>query len=377
MSTTFSKFTEAEITGERKNFETTIFPSTVKAGETVPIRLPQLRSDMCLVPNSVNVAFDFKVTGTKSVCVNNLSKALVKGGKDIYDNKDESTFSVFKDLWLTKDERLERRGSGIMTESMRKKISGDDSYISSLTTDGLYAIFGSTCTFKLGQVLENRGLFIPCALRDEFQFDITLASNEDVLVPQPTKKGEPVNDIGTYHLQNLRLEYEVIENKSIADDIIDLYGGYNAIAYEDVMLYKRETWNASDTIRNLHINPTRQSLKAVVCLWKQDTATTENYEYPNIERVKITSDGIPGAIYNHGISKGKPFFEAKRLFGRNGVTETSFFLGSQFAMIIDLRTTAEKDLFENGKEMSKKQESQISIEITKKPTENNLTCYVY
>lgn len=128
------KLLEAEITGTRKNYEITIFPSTVKAGELLSIRLPQLRKDVCLIPNSVNVAFEFKVKGTKATCVNNLSKALVKGfsvkygNKPIYDNSNGNTYSLFRDLWQTTDERQRKRASGIMTETMRKKISGDDTY---------------------------------------------------------------------------------------------------------------------------------------------------------------------------------------------------------------------------------------------------------
>lgn len=117
-----NKFSEAEITGIRKNYEITIFPSTVKAGELLSVRLPQLRKDVCLIPDSVNVAFEFKVTGTKATCVNNLTRALVKGftikygNKDIYNNSNENTYTLFKDLWQTNDERQRKRGSGIMTE---------------------------------------------------------------------------------------------------------------------------------------------------------------------------------------------------------------------------------------------------------------------
>ena len=98
------KFLEAEITGERKNYAITIHPSTVKSGELLTVRLPPLRKDVCLIPNSVNVAFDFKVTGTKATCVNNLSKALVKkfsvkyGNVEIYDNTNENTFALFRDF---------------------------------------------------------------------------------------------------------------------------------------------------------------------------------------------------------------------------------------------------------------------------------------
>ena len=99
------KLLEAEITGDRKNYEVTIFLSTVKAGELLTVRLRQLRKDVCLIPNSVSVAFQFKVTGTKTTCVNNLAKALVKGfsvkygNKDLYNNTNENTFSLFRDLW--------------------------------------------------------------------------------------------------------------------------------------------------------------------------------------------------------------------------------------------------------------------------------------
>ena len=329
-----NKLLEAEITGDRKNYEVTIFPSTVKAGELLTVRLPQLRKDVCLIPNSVNVAFEFKVTGTKTTCVNNLAKALVKGfsvkygNKDLYSNTNENTFSLFKDLWQTSDERQRKRASGIMTESMRNKISGDDTYQTSTAVDGLHKIFGSTIRIQLGQILENCGLFAPCAVR-EFEFEMRLASNDEILVPRG-KDGV----IGSYQLTDLRLEYEVIENKTLADEIVGLYDGYHALSFEDVMSYRTETWQASDTIRNIHVNPSRRSLKAIVCLFRTDNESTENFEYPNIERVRITADGVPGAIYNHGIPNDKLFLEAKK-------------------------------------------ESQISIEIKKKPTESNVTCHVF
>ena len=99
----------------------------------------------------------------------------------------------------------------------------------------------------------------------------------------------------------------MIENKALADEIVELYSGYHALTFEDVMSYRTETWQASDSIRNIHVNPSRQSLRAIVCLFRTDSENTENFEYPNIERVKFTADGVPGAIYNHGIPKDKLF----------------------------------------------------------------------
>lgn len=360
-----NKLSEAEITGDRKNYEVTLFPSTVKAGELLAVRLPQLRKDVCLIPSSVNIAFEFKVNGTKSICVNNLAKALVKsfavkyGNKDLYNNTNENTFSIFRDLWQSTEER--QRASGIMTEYMRKKLSGDDSYVTSTAIDGLFKVFGNTIRIQLGQILKNCGLFAPCAVREEFEFEMRIASNDEILIAQPSKKGEAANTIGSFQLDDLRLEHEVVENKSLADQVIELYSGYHALAFEDVMAYRTETWAAGDTIKNLHINPIRLSLKAVLCLFKIDRESTENFEYPKIER----------------IPKDKLFQEARRLFGDKGVTESTFYLGSQFGLVIDLRTTNEKDVYGNGKEMSKKKENKICIEIKKRPTESDMTCHIF
>ena len=299
MACCIQKYSEASVTGERKNYETDIFPSTVKAGQTFSVRIPPLRTDVCVIPKSLNVVFNFKVTGTKATCVNNLSRALVKkfvikyGGKELYENIDESTYTLFRDLWMTSDERQRQRSSGIMPEVMRKKISNNDTYEANAAVDGLHKIFGNTFHIQLGQILENCGLFAPCALREELEFEMRLASNNEILV----------GDGGSYELTNLRLQYEIIENQHLVDQVVDLYDGEHAVIFEDVMFYQQETWSANSTLKNIHINPERQSLRAIVCLFKTDAVNNENFEYPNIEQVQITSDGMVGALYNQGLPK--------------------------------------------------------------------------
>ena len=101
-----------------------------------------------------------------------------------------------------------------------------------------------------------------------------------------------------------------------------------------------------------------------MCLFRRDNESTENFEYPNIECVRFTADGVLGFVYNHRIPKDKLFLEAKRLFGKTiSVTESTFYLGSQFGLVI---------VFER-QNLSNKKEGQVSIEIKKKPTESNVT----
>ena len=114
-----------------------------------------------------------------------------------------------------------------MTESMRKKISGDETYQTSPANEGLFKIFGNT-------IRSNCGLFEPCAVREEFE--MRLAANDEILIPRG-KDGV----VGTYQLEDLRLEYEVIEKKTLVDEIVELYSGYHALTFKDVMSYRTET----------------------------------------------------------------------------------------------------------------------------------------
>ena len=224
MSCCIKKYSEASITGERKNCEITIFPSTVKAGERLTVRIPPLRNDVYVVPESLNVVFNFKVTGTKATCVNNLSKALVKKFCIKYGRKH------VRDLWQTDDERQRQRVSGTMREVMRKKISNNDTYVANATVDGLHKIFGNTFHIQLGQILDNCDLFAPCALLEEFEFELGLASNEEILV----------GDGGSYELTGLRLQYEIIENQHLVDQVVNMYDHEHTIMFEDVMFFQQE-----------------------------------------------------------------------------------------------------------------------------------------
>jgi hypothetical protein len=66
---------------------------------------------------------------------------------------------------------------------------------------------------------------------------------------------------------------------------------------------------------NETINVPRKSIKAIVMLFTNKTKTSsEEYVYPNIDKVKITIKGVPNSVYSQGIPKTRLFEEAKRVF---------------------------------------------------------------
>ena len=97
-------------------------------------------------------------------------------------------------------------------------------------------------------------------------------------------------------------------------------------------------------------------MKAIVMLFTYKTKTdSEEYVYLNIEKIRVTVEGVPNAIYSQDIPKTRLYEEARRLFGHNeGVVQNSnqtligFFKDKKFALVIDLRTVSDVSTYGNG-----------------------------
>ena len=106
LSPGFRRAQKSTITGNRTRHVITFNPNKAKPDETFYVEIPRLSSNLCLVPDSIYLRFDFKNANTKSWFKNNLGKLLQKemrvriSGMIIYENTGESIFNVYKDLWL-------------------------------------------------------------------------------------------------------------------------------------------------------------------------------------------------------------------------------------------------------------------------------------
>jgi hypothetical protein len=121
-------------------------------------------------------------------------------------------------------------------------------------------------------------------------------------------------------------------------------------------------------------------MKAIVILFTHKPRTdSEEYVYPNIEKVRVTGEGVPNAVYSQGIPKTRLYEEARRLFGTEEIshqTLTGFFNDKKFALVIDLRTVNDANTYGNGAIIQNTQ-SGILFEITKKATTVNVVCYMF
>ena len=126
---------------------------------------------------------------------------------------------------------------GIASENLRKLISKDDSGATSGDTTKvseklMFDIYGTKQKICLDRIISDHGLYAPFQMNNNLRYIITLPQSSEILVAQTGQT------TGTYSLENVELEYETIENESIARSVSSLYGSGRSLSYEHVTLMK-------------------------------------------------------------------------------------------------------------------------------------------
>ena len=192
-----------------------------------------------MVPDSLNLQFDFKNANAKSWFLNNFSKLLCErlvvklAGEVVYDNTGENLLAVYKDLWRTSSEKDDMIEYGIAGENFRKLISKDDTgattgNTSKVSDELMFSVHGTKQRIKLGKILEDHGLYAPHDMTNNLQYIITLPKAADIMVAQSGQS------VGGFTLENLELEYETMENQDLVSDVISGYEAGRSLSYEQL-----------------------------------------------------------------------------------------------------------------------------------------------
>ena len=132
LSAGFRRMQESSIKGNRTRHVITFNPNKAEPEESIYADIPKLNSELCLVPDSFYLLFNFKSKNTKSWFKNNLGKLLQKNltikvsGQIIYENTGESVYRVYQDLRLKDSVRNDMIETGIGSLAVGNKISKDD-----------------------------------------------------------------------------------------------------------------------------------------------------------------------------------------------------------------------------------------------------------
>ena len=218
-------------------------------------------------------------------------------GTTIQDTNGYDIYEIFKDLFLSTDEREEMILEGTQSTNLNKVRSGaGDKPTSGVDMEiKLEAIYKNKYKINLDhQILTDHGAFYPQALYNDLTFELTRAPAAQVV------RGTDASKL-VYKLKNIQLEYEVIRSKSLADDAASTYSYGKEFAYDYIMREQMVDVNrGKDGRLNLRVNPQRRSLKGLLLLfivpYTAGTRDSEHYLNPDITKVCVTVSGIPNRV---------------------------------------------------------------------------------
>ncbi|PFX14804.1 hypothetical protein AWC38_SpisGene21013 [Stylophora pistillata] len=310
---------------DRVIHKVTFNPNSASPGEVLRVPVPKLDNGVVGVPGSLALVFHLPVTGhANNFFVYNVARALVhqltfKFAREIVQDTDGYVlFKLWKDLFLTANERANMFREGIQSEDLSKirRNAGDKK------TSGVD---------KENKLNELR--LAPA---------VSVVTGSD-----PTKL--------YYKLTDIQLEDEVINSQKLADEALSNYKNGKRFIYEHITHLKTISMDkGSDRIINESINVRRRSMKGHLLLFYETyTAGTRNSEKtfnPNITDVKLTVDGIPNKIYSQGMQARDMWEQVFRRFGKenSAMNATDFYAGDRFGLFIDLRSMRDNDLHGSG-----------------------------
>ena len=376
---------------ERTVNRITFTPSKAYPGETLYVSVPKLGAQDVLVPGSLALVFNIKLTGghANNYLVQNVTRALVDkftvkfAATTVHDMDGYDIYKIYEDLFRSTEERADMIMEGIQSIDLCKIRSGaGDKKTSSVDAENrLETIYKNKYRLKLDhQILTNHGVIYPQALYNDMDFELTLPPASQVV------KGSDPSKL-VYKLENIQMEYEVIRSKTLADETLSTYDTGKAFAYDLVMRDKVVPIDqGTETRINLRVNPQRRSLKGILLLfitpYTAGTRESERYINPYITKVKVTVNGVPNRVYNKGINGTDMWRELTRHFnpharGRANMNLTKYLTDNKYALWIDLRSMDNTTMHGTGQRLVNTQDG-VQLEIERDARGSGKTnCHIF
>ena len=112
LNPSFRRLRKTNVTGTcRVRHVVTFNPNTANPNERLHLQYPKLKENLCLIPESLHLLYDFKTKNAKSWFRQNLSRNILEGlqvkifGEVTFDCTHESLIQINKDLWLDRQKR--------------------------------------------------------------------------------------------------------------------------------------------------------------------------------------------------------------------------------------------------------------------------------
>lgn len=377
------------VKGVRQTVVITNNPSTIDQNQQLLVRFPNLGASDVIVPGTTRLAFQIKLDSTdvNSLVVNNLGRAIVKkttikiSGNEVMSIDDSDVFGCYADLWKTDNERANAQYQGIDTSKDRnvtKNRLGAGDKANTVKDVAVAKAYGNRFYIPLDfELLESHMPFFQSAFGDRLEYELTF--NDYGRVVRAT--GDAA---AKFSIEGICLEFEMVTNRELADNIRNQYAGKMAILYDRVLRHRRIVANKSDTLWNINLNVPARSMKGVLMLFEEPTDAfarqSEAFYNPKITKVEVTVEGIPNQLYAQGMRPYQAWDEVRKLMAGGlkrhpevatvakdlsiHACDLGKYLTEEFALWLDLRSTDDDGLHGNGRRVENASEG-ITIQLTK------------
>ena len=359
--------------------------------DTLYVSVPKLNENEVIVPGSLALCFNIDLSGghANNFLVDNVGRALVDklvvkySGTILQDTVGYNIYMIFEDLFLSQEERDNMLQDGIQSEGLNKIRSnvGDKQTTGVDTENKLNGIYGTKYRIRIDhQILNDHGTFYPQALFNDLVFELVLAPASQVVRGSDPSKLK-------YKLTNIKLEYEMIKSKTLADAAFSEYSSGKEFAYDHIQRDKVVMFSkGTDTRLNLRVNPQIRSLKGILLLFVEPyvagTRQAETYLNPDLTKVSVTVNGSPNRLYNNGLEGIDVWEEVKRFFLKaknktQHMNATKFYTEDKFGLMIDLRSMADHSMHGSGTRLVNSKDG-VQLELERNASgSGNVNCHIY
>ena len=349
-------------------------PSTIRPGELLTVRFPDLKENQVNIPSTTKLTFNISLAGSdvNRTLVGNLGRNIIRKlvvkleGNEIISIDDYDVLYSFYDCWKCTNERLNTVFQGIVeadgqTENAIKHRINAGHKANNAKDQTVASIYDNRFCIPLDfEILESSLLLYQYGLGSRLMYELTFADYSDVI-----KSTDPD---ATYTISNISLEFDSIINASLANQIRTEYMK-SSILYDRILRAHIIPLNNSDMSFSVDINSPSKSLKGVLLIFMKERSTTkftrntEEFFNPKITKVEVTVEGVPNELYAQNMEYHHQYDEIVKHFAEgqrkeagaiqkdlqlHNVNIASYYT-DKYALWLDFRTIDDNRLHGSGR----------------------------
>lgn len=332
-------------------------------GKRISVTNPRLNYPKTIAAGDQKVWFDLEVSSTsgKHEINNNFGMAMIEklvakfGTVEFQCINDFNVLALYKDLWLTKNERELLYDQGIDEDGKINKIRVKTTGAETGASDeekAIARVYGNRFCLPLSQFFEGTHHlpFVQSDGKFPLNYEFTLAKNAKVLKDTPAagKTADP-----KFTISNLDFEHSIIENAPMYDTVKNISSSRRYL-FDQIVEEKSGTLDKDEVNWQLDLKVVANSLKAVVILFtdqQQDFQhDSEKFYNPLISEVQVTLGDNPRMLYLNGMQPAHMYKAAASIFktSEDSMMTMKKFFTNGFSLVLDFKSYQDQHFHGTG-----------------------------